>query len=200
MTGDLNDKTVAGLLGFCEWLSAKGYATSAQVNPWKIATRKVFETVEGESYDSLDLSTVDLDEYLARFQTLAGAQYKAESITAYKRRILNAVEAHNHYLATGRPPTFRQGPKRVTTDDKDSAGPPKAKITGATQTAPGSDQGDGMIDFPFPLKNGRMANLHLPPRLAPDDVNRLSSLLRTLQDDGAEQRQIPEQTGEPVAA
>src|SRR5690349_20737294 len=109
---ELSDKTPASTLAYCDYLMDTGYATAAQINPWKTAIQKVFETVEGEGWESLDISTIDLDEYGTRFQTLAGAQYKAESITAYKRRVANAIEAHDHYLSTGRPPTFRQGGKR----------------------------------------------------------------------------------------
>jgi hypothetical protein len=201
-TSDLNSRTVAGLLAYCEWLTAKGYATSAQVNPWRTATQKVFETVEGEGWESLDLTTIDLDEYLARFQTLAGAQYKAESITAYKRRIRNAMDAHEHYLANGRPPTFRQGARRakaeergsVETDQDGSVVPLESKTQPQSKVGGGSSSG-GMIDFPWPLKGGRMALLRIPARLHSDDVNRMSAFLRTLQDDQAEQRQIPRHTG-----
>src|SRR5918999_4657961 len=105
--GDLNSMKVSGVLAFCEYLTGKNYATTAQVNPWKVALRKVFGTVEGEGFEDLDLTSIDLDEYVTRFQIAAGAQYKAESITAYKRRIVNALDAHRHYLDTGRPPTFR---------------------------------------------------------------------------------------------
>ena len=112
---------MSGLLAFCDWLTDKNYATTAQVNPWKIAARKVFETVEGEQYEVLDLSSIDLDEYMDRFQRAAGAQYKAESITAYKRRIVNALDAHRHYLSTGRPPTFRAGPRRTKAEGEAKA-------------------------------------------------------------------------------
>lgn len=197
---DLNNRTPAGTLAYCEYLMSKGYATSAQVNPWRTAIQKVFETVEGDSWESLDLASIDLDDYLSRFQTLAGAQYKAESIAAYKRRIRNAMDAHEVYLTTGRPPSFRQGAKR-----------PKAEDKGATANVVSMDNGKnansssgkpvvpatgGMTEFPYPLGDGRMVTLRLPARLKGDDVNRLCAFIRTLQDDGPDQRQIPRKTGE----
>jgi hypothetical protein len=201
VTADLNTRTVGGLLAYCEWLITKGYATTAQVNPWRTAIHKVFDTVESEDWQSLDLSAIDLDEYLSRFQTLAGAQYKAESIATYGRRIRNAVEAQEHYLTTGRPPMFRQSAKRTGAEDKGTAS--KGSVvklqSKASSTANGS-AASSLIEFPFPLKNGRMAILRLPARLHSEDVNRLSGFLRTLQDDAGEQRQLSEQTGEDSEA
>lgn len=194
---ELNDRTPAGVLAFCDYLMNKGYATAAQINPWKTAIQKMFETVEGEGWESLELDTIDLDEYGSRFQTLAGAAYKAESITAYKRRVHNAIQAHEHYRSTGRPPTFRQGAKRSKPEENHAPAevvPMEPKATVGASAATG-----GMMTFPFPLGDGRVASLTVPPRMKPDDVNRLSAFLRTLQDD-SEQRQIPRRTGEDQQA
>src|SRR4051812_26144839 len=82
--------TVADVLAHCEYLVAKGYAPASQVNNWKGALRTVFEVVDGDDYENVELSSIDLDDHLGRFQTLAlsSQKYKAESITAYKRRVL----------------------------------------------------------------------------------------------------------------
>jgi hypothetical protein len=191
--GDLNSTAVSGLLAFCDWLTDKSYATTAQVNPWKIAVRKVFETIEGENYEALDLASIDLDEYMTRFQVAAGVQYKAESITAYKRRIVNALDAHRHYLTTGRPPTFRQGPRRSKAEDKGSVVKLDTNSSSAGDPAPPSD---GLHPFTWVLSDGRVVTLNLPPRMKADDVNRLCTLVRSLQDDSPEPRRIPRRTGE----
>ena len=197
--GDLNSTNVSGLLAFCDWLTDKSYATTAQVNPWKIAVRKVFETLEGEDYEALDLATVDLDEYIARFQVAAGAQYKAESITAYKRRIVNALEAHRTYLSTGRPPTFRQGPRRNKTEGKDKGSVVKLDTESSSAAGP-TPPNSGLHSFTWPLSDGRVVTLELPPRLKADDVNRLCTLVRSLQTDSPEPKQIPQRAGEAEAA
>ncbi len=202
MTADvaeLQRRTVGGLLAYCEYLMTKGYASSAQISPWRTAIQKVFEAVEGERFVSLDLSSIDIDEYMQRFQTLAGGMYKSESITAYKRRVQNAIEAHEHYLSTGRPPTFRQGGKRMPKDDaaKNQAATPEPTVPAAHSA---STDTNGLIDYPFILKDGRMVVLRMPPRLTSDDVNRLSGFLRMLQDDPQEQRQLPSRTSDQSEA
>jgi hypothetical protein len=175
-------------------LADKGYATVAQIDPWRTAIRKVFETVEGDSYPSLDLTNVDLDDYLPRFQTLAGAQYKSESIVTYGRRLRNAMDAHDHYLSMGRPPTFKRG---GSSPKKDGDAKPKAAANGGAQPQVHVQAGlsvVGLVEFPFPLRSGQMAQLRLPTRLDKTDVDRLSAFLRTLQSE--EQAQIPRRTGE----
>ena len=195
----INSRTPSGLLAYCEYLMSKGYATSAQINPWRTAIIKVFETVEPEGWESVDLASLDVDDFLVRFQTLAGAQYKAESTTAYKRRIYNAIDAHDHYLSTGRPPTFRQGgskPKSSETKAQTAGSDNVAKIDAKQSTNGTPAPASGLVEFPYPLGDGRMVKLVLPPRVKPDDVNRLCAFIRTLQDDSTDQRQIPRKTGE----
>jgi hypothetical protein len=194
MGSKMQENTVEGLLAYCDWLIDKGYATMAQVDPWRTAIRKVFEAVEGEGYTSLDLSSIDLAEYLSRFQTLAGAQYKSESIVSYGRRVRSAMDAHGHYLETGKPPTFRRRGSSAKTD-----GDAKPKAANAALAAPapaqtGNASGASAVDFPFPLRGGQMAQLRLPPRLDKSDVDRLSAFLRSLQ--AEEQPQLPRRTGE----
>lgn len=195
----LNDKTPAGALMYCDYLMSKGYASPAQVNPWKTGIQKVFETVEGDGWESLDLSSIDLDEYVTRFRTLAGAQYKAESITAYARRVRNALDAQDHFISTGRPPTFRQ---RGTTSKDSSKGETgsvvkmEPKTNGKTNGTPVAAPPAGMNDLQYPLGDGRMVTLRVPPRMKSDDINRLCAFIRTLQDDSPEQRQLPQRAGE----
>lgn len=191
MAGDLNSKTVEGLLAYCDWLTTKGYATTSQVKPWRVAVRKVFEAVEGEGWEALDLTSIDLEDYLARFQTLAGAQYKAESIATYKRRIYNAIEAHEHYLANGRPPSFRPGASRRPKAEESDGGSVVSMSSKQPKPAPMTAPSNGMTDFPYPLGDGRMVTLRLPTRLKGDDVNRICAFIRTLQDDSPERRQLP---------
>ena len=194
MGSAMQDRTVEGLIAYCDWLVDKGYATVAQVDPWRTATRKVFETVEGEQYASLDLSGIDLADYLGRFRTLAGSQYKSESIVAYGRRLQNAIDAHEHYLSTGRPPTFRRG---GSAPKQDGAAKPKAAKAARTTNAPAQTPaggGAGLMEYPFPLRGGQMAQLRLPARLDKSDAERLCVFIRTLPME--EQAQIPRRTGE----
>jgi hypothetical protein len=199
---DLRSKTPGGALEYCKYLMDKGYASPSQVNPWKTAIQKVFETVDGDAWEEVDLASIDLDDYFARFQTLAGGKYKAESVVAYTRRVRNAFDAHDHYLTTGRPPSFRASARKKAEPKT------QPKVTNSTGSGSQSNGGGetpantnaaptpaGMVDLMFPLADGRMAKLTVPPRMSADDVNRLSGLIRNLQDDDLDQKRIPASTG-----
>jgi hypothetical protein len=185
-------RTVGGTLAFLDWMADKGYATPAQTDPWRTAISKVLVTVEGDGYESLDWSTLDLDEEITRFQKLAGSGYKAESIVAYKRRMRNAFDAHAHYLDTGRPPVSRPGAKRQKTAEKESG--TKAPVLPIGKKQVQTEQ-SGMVTLQYPLGDGRMISMTLPPRLKADDVNRITTFIRTLQDDSPERKQLPTHTG-----
>jgi hypothetical protein len=193
----INSHTIGGTQIYCDWTIDKGYGTPSQVNPWKIALKQIFGTVEGEDYESLDWTDLDLDEYLERFKRIAGANYKTESIVAYGRRVRNALEAHRHYLETGRAPTTRprkaKAEKPAAAEANGSVTPIKAKQQekGVAPT--------GMVTFPYPLGTGEMASFTVPPRIKADDVNRICAFIRTLQDDSPERRQLPPGEDEQAA-
>lgn len=191
---DLNSPTVGGLLAYGDWLKEKNYQGSNAVEAWKTAIKKVFETVEPEQYESISLDGLDLDEYVGRFKVAAGSAYKAETIDVYARRIRNAIEAHEHYRKHGKPPSFRKPARRAKHGQKSHASAKPAKAAdGATDASNGGEAAGSLVRFPFPLRNGQMAELKLPAQLDKADADRLSVFLRALQYD--QPPQIPERTG-----
>jgi hypothetical protein len=188
-TNNLNSKTAEGLMEFCDYMVEKGYATPRAMEAWKVAARKVLQTVEGEDkWSATDLTALNMDDLLGRFQTLTLGQYKPDSVTTYGRRMQNAIDAYFEFVETGRPPQLR----RQSNGGDSGEAKPKAK----GRRTPRNDTGAGgeLIEFPFPLKTGEMATLRLPRRIQRDDVDRLSGFLRTLQVEP--QKALPEHTGE----
>lgn len=191
---DMNARTVGGLLAYCDWLRDKGYQSRNAVEAWKTAISKVFKAVEPEGYESVSLDGLDLDDYMQRFRTLAGSEYKAETITVYARRIRNAIEAHDYYRENGKPPSFRKPPARsAASKTATKASAQKQKAKSATRSPEQPQPMGELVAFPFPLRSGQMAELKLPSRLDKTDADRLSVFLRALQFE--EQAQIPERTG-----
>lgn len=191
----INSKTTAGLFEFCDFMVDKGYATTAATDPWKTAARKVLGTVYGDEFEGTDLTSIDFDDVIARFETLTRGQYKHESVLAYARRLKNAVDAYLEFLETGKPPQLR----RSSTSTKTEAKKPAAAASSASPKPKQQQEPMGeLIKFPFPLRSGEMAQLHLPRRLQQDDADRLSAFLRTLQVET--QKEIPQRTGEEAEA
>jgi hypothetical protein len=206
----MNSNTVGGLLAYCDWLLDKHYATLSQIKPWRIAIHKVFGAVaDGGPYEDISLEDVDLDDTARRFRTYGAQTYKSESIDAYLSRVRRAIEAYEYWKANDRPPVFRQVSKKADGDEAGKAKKPTQKSggkkpdlrlaeNGAGEQDPPAPQEPGFIEYPFPLRSGKIAKLVLPQRLEKVDVDRMVQLLHALQFEP--QSQIPERTGEQDAA
>jgi hypothetical protein len=195
MSTTISSKTAAGLFEFCDYMVQKGYATAGAMDPWKTATRKVLSAVDPEGYESIDLSTADLDDIQSRFETLTLSDYKHESQVTYGKRLRNAVNAYLEFVDTNKPPQLRRSrqaasSKPETKNNVRSISKPKA----AKQT----DEAVQLIKYPFPMTDGTLVELHLPARLSKQDAERLATFVQTLPVEP--QRQIPQRTGEAEAA
>lgn len=190
--GDINSRTVDGLLSFSDYLKEKHFLGSNTVEGWKTAVKKVFEGVDGETAGSVEIDGLDLDSYLRRFQVAEGRNYKPDTIAVYGRRIRQAIEAQRHYVDTGQVPSFKTaGVKPASTGTETK--PKRSRAGAATAGQADEDIADTtgqLVKFPFPLRIGVMAELRLPARgLDPKDTDRLCAFIRALQFE--EQRQLP---------
>jgi hypothetical protein len=188
--GVMGSGTVAGLMAFYDFLVDKGIATASAVTPLKSASRQIFETVEGtDAVEEIDVRSLDLDNYLDRFQVKAvgSGRYKPESITAYRTRFTRGLDYYATYLTTGSVPKFRLraggGGNRTRSSAPDPAA--AAQPGAASVRVPESEEtqsttaGD-LISYPFPLQSGGLATLRLPKRLEREDAERLAAFVRTL--------------------
>jgi hypothetical protein len=191
----INSKTVAGLVEFCDYLSAKGLATGKAMENWKGAAKNVFSAVEGDDYAQTSLDGLDLDEFLDRFEVLTRGKYKPESLTAYGSRVRAAVEAYLAFVADGTTPKLA----RRSPSASGAAKPAVTPRSSSPKRQQRQQETEGeLVEFPFPLQSGEMASLRLPKRLHKDDADRLRLFLTSLQSEP--QAQIPQHTGEEMAA
>jgi hypothetical protein len=182
-TPDIGSGTAAGLLAFMDFMINKGYASSSSVSPWKSAAKQVFSTVEGDDYESLDVRGLDVEEYLGRFENRSIGKYKADSLAAYRSRFRRAVESYQSYLADPNwKPNLRATPRRSNGEGaKARTGRPASRPSPAPNPTPPSGGGSpSLITYPFPLKSGQMAQLHLPTTLDREDAERLTQFVRAL--------------------
>lgn len=180
---DIANGNAKGLLAFMDFMIEKGYGSAGAITPWKSAAKQIFSTVEGEGFEGLDVRELDIDEYVDRFENRSIGKYSAESLKAYRQRFRKAVEAYKSYLGD---PNWRPDLKRAARPKK--AEGPKGR-TATKSPAPSADALDqvplsrspSLIAYPFPLKDGQMAQLHLPASgLDAGDADRLTAFLRSL--------------------
>jgi hypothetical protein len=184
---DIAGGNAGGLLAFMDFMMDKGYGSIGSINPWKSAAKQVFSTVEGDDFQGLDVRTFDIDEYMDRFQNRTIGKYSSESLRAYRQRFRKAVEAYRSYLAD---PNWRPALKRSPRPKKtDSDGSNRSKSTARPQAEPSAAVSPShspapsasLIAYPFPLKGGQMAQLHLPTQgLDREDAERLTHFIRAL--------------------
>lgn len=199
--GDINSRTVDGLLSFSDYLKEKHFLGANTVEGWKTAIKKVFEGVDGEAAGSVETDGLDLDAYLRRFQVAEGRNYKPDTIAVYGRRIRQAIEAQRHYVDTGQVPSFKTaGVKAAPAKPQTKAKPsPVAAVAASPADDTAANATGQLVKFPFPLRSGVMAEVYLPARgIDPKDTDRLCAFIRALQFE--EQRQLPRGEDEELAA
>lgn len=185
----INAGTLAGFNAFCKWLVDRGGMKAGAVDPVRSATNQILATVDGEAANSVDLRSIDADEYLGRFENKAGHKYSPNSLRAYRSRFGRGLDLYRQYLEQGagnfRPPLGRATRRRA--DAARAAArpaPPMASARGASASSPPSSAEPHaqptLVDFPFPLKSGHLAHLFLPQRLEKDDSERLAAFIQAL--------------------
>ncbi len=184
--------TVGGLLAFFDYLIERGIASVGTVGPLKSAARQVFETVEGtEDIDEFDVRSLDVNEYLDRFEvkTRGTGRYQSDSLRAYRQRFTRGVEQYITYITTNQLPKPKLGPnggaRRSSADTvkakvKAKSTPSPVQTPAASTEVADGQAGAGMISYPFPLAAGGIASLRLPVRLERADAERIAAFIRTL--------------------
>lgn len=178
-SNQINTGTAEGLLAFLDYLTDKGYATSAAVNPLRSAVRQILTAVEGSDYANVDVRSLDVEGCLDRFENIARGEYKAESLQSYGSRFRRALALYEIFLTEGRPPSLRTSRRSRTDSGSGENVTPAGRrrpqlMPSAPATAP------DFMDYPFPLRAGGVAHLRLPKTLERDDAERLAVFIRAL--------------------
>ncbi|MGE0455887.1 MAG: hypothetical protein AB7O37_19400 [Vicinamibacteria bacterium] len=163
-------------VGHWEWAAGKGLLNANTANALRAACTKVLEIEKG--WEALDISTVDVDGLLRRFRTLKGREYKPDSLKEYERRFR---KAHASYLGYLKDPSSWKigGQERPPRNGKLERGRPGAESAEEVEKAT-LPPTVGFVEYPFPLREGRIARMSLPTDLKSADVRRLSAFLATL--------------------
>jgi hypothetical protein len=131
-----------------------------------------------ENWEEADVSNLDVEELLARFQNLRKQKFKPQVLETYKRRFRNAVRSYLEYLHS--PGTWRptNQDRSVTTDRSRHAS--AAPITASAVGSAPHPRAAGEMEYPFPLRPGFMARLFLPVDLTNEEVTRIQNFVGML--------------------
>jgi hypothetical protein len=195
--------TGAGLVAFLDYAIQKGYLKTATGQAMKTAVKEVLSATEGaEGWESVDLTSLDEDDVLRRFETLRAMKFSAGSLSTYKGRYSRAASMFEEFRAS--PATWRPSVKQrsrtkgnggstaAARGSKTDGGAPSTPAPGPAP-APHPGHGSAIITYPFPLRQGVLASLELPPDLTRREAQRLVAFIESLaiEDEVAEPAQLP---------
>jgi hypothetical protein len=131
------------------------------MEPLRSATKQILATVEPDN-PGIDLRTIDTDDLMSRFETLAGQKYAPDSLRAYRNRFNRAIELYRQYLDNGaanfKPPPGR-APRRRTSEPGSSNGSTGNTRRSSTSSSGFADtSGRTVTDadrLPIPTAHGR---------------------------------------------
>jgi hypothetical protein len=161
------------------WAANKGLMNRNTAGGLRSACAGVLE-VMGDGWEQTDISSVDVEDLLLRFQNLKKKDYRPEVLEVYKQRFRKAVVSYMEYLAN--PGSWKPGAREKSTPSQRSERPPKHQPTASAvaAVAVSHNASPDAVEYPFPLRPGIMARLILPRDLTKDDVTRLSAFMAML--------------------
>jgi hypothetical protein len=177
------DTSGKSLIEHWRWASDKGVMNPNTASAFRAACAQVLSVAEG--WESLDVRTIDVDDICRRFQNKRSKDFKPESLDAYKRRFGQAVTLFLKYAndpSSWKAPSQERASRKERRNTSLNNGDPT--LAPLERTAPPSIA-SGLVEYPFPLREGRLAYLKLPVDLKVVEVKRLTAYLNTLAVDTA---------------
>ncbi len=172
------DTSGKSLIEHWKWAAEKGVMNPNTANAFRAACTQVLSVIDG--WETLDVRTIDVDDVCRRFQNKRNKDFKPESLDAYKRRFTQAVRMFLEYAAD---PSAWKAPSQERSSRKER----KAGASGNGDASPATADrpaaasvATGLVEYPFPLREGRLAYLKLPVDLKQSEVKRLTAYLSTL--------------------
>jgi hypothetical protein len=180
------DGTARHYLQFLDWAADKGELPKTMVNNWRNATRPILE-IEPEWLD-IDLMSMDIDQFFGRFETLNRTRYSQGSLSAYRNRFRNSVEAFRLWAANDpswKPNGAKRGSVRATRLPPPKTGQartqPSPRVLHSPQPTTGRQPSSvNLIEYPFPVRPGVQVRLVLPEDLNIQEARRLGAFISSL--------------------
>ena len=175
-----NERSREKLLNFIDYLANRGLMAKATANSRRAAASKVLGILSTEEAE--DVTSLNLDEVMSRFQNLEGQGYTPSSLATYRSRVKSAVEDFNRYLNSplGFKPSVgkRERPKSETS--KSASATPAEQTKNSTGTRPTSPPMSNSI-VPIPIRQDVTVYVQgLPFDLSQGEAERIANVIRAM--------------------
>lgn len=162
------------------WAVEKGLMNKNTAAGLHAACRQVLNIEDG--WEELDVSQIDVETFLTRFQNLKGKKFRPKSLDQYKRRFRQALNLYLQYVhdpSGWKPKNSDRPAPRKGNGNGDAEPELRAAVAPKIITTPIPAEA-GLVDYPYPLREGRIARLRLPSDLKMIEVRRLTAFMSTL--------------------
>lgn len=184
------DRTLAGFLAFLEWAGRTGELNQSTARAFGAAVRQVV-AIEDDA-DNLDVTTIDVDAMLARWENLNRTRYSAGSLATYRSRFRQSLAMYAAWL--NKDPAWKQAGKaqpKQGTKAATTTGRPRKLVRTSTDTAPpatdtadtavaGTSAGVRLVAYDLPLRPDLLVRLNLPVDLTSSDAARIATFVKSL--------------------
>lgn len=178
------ESTGAELVNFWDFASSKGLMRKETADTMKSACKVVLSTVEPDTWESLDVTQIDADSFVQRFERLKMSELKPASLRVYGQRLRNGVATFKEFLASPTTWSYSSPESRAPGNGKakkeSNAGVRESRRESRTpgRTRYGGDE--EMITYPYPVRPGVVGSLTLPADLTKVEATRLASFVSSL--------------------
>jgi len=172
------DTTGKSLAEHWDWAASKGVMNKNTAGALRAACSQVLGVLD--DWQNVDVTTIDAENVVQRFKNLRAKDFKPESLETYGTRFKKALSS---YIAYTRDPgawkPTRQSKVRSPRPNGNGAAGSNTQAEGMPPRTIEQPRA-GLVDYPFPLRDGLTARLMLPRDLKTSEVKRLSAFMSTL--------------------
>lgn len=178
----MNTKTTGkDLVDHWNWAAEKGLMKKNSAYSLRTACSNVLSVID--DWEAIDIASIDIEDTILRFKNLQARNYKPKSLETYGKRFRRAIESYLEYIrdpGAWKPVSreIQSVSTNVTQKSSNKQNSQKEVIQHTQQ--PVGLSGRGLIDYPFPLREGVTVRLMLPRDITINEVKRLNAFMSTL--------------------
>ena len=171
--------TGSALVEHWNWAAEKGIMNRNSAGAFRAACSQVLGAL-GDGWKDADVTSIDVSDAVRRFKHLRGKNFTPQSLDAYERRFKQAVASFLEYVRD--PGAWRPSVRERTPNGRSSKGKRESApaTTGENEPSFLYEKRVGLMDYPFPLREGQAVRLMLPRDLTLAEARRLYAFMKTL--------------------
>lgn len=174
-----NNRSRDDFLRFLDYLGDKGLLPAGTASSRKATANKVTAILSDD--EAVDVTAIDLDEIMRRFDNLNQHQYTPESLQTYKSRMKTALEDFRNYCEN--PLSFKplgqgRAKQKGTGEKQKNVLTVKNEARGAPEPIRSTSHLPNVSVLPIPLRAGLTVQIAgLPFDLTPSEARKIANIV-----------------------